>query len=564
MQDQVNQLEARGIKAAYISSHLFKSGIDRLLDNACYDPNFKFLYVSPERLRTHLFKERLKNMPLNLIAVDEAHCISEWGHDFRPDYRLIHEVREIKKETPIIALTATATPKVVQDISEQLGLKEVVLFKKSFRRENIAIHIEQTKNKNTRLREWLSKNKESGIIYCNTRKHVKSLYKLLFTQSFSVDFYHGGLNYHERNEKQARWIQGDCQVMICTNAFGMGIDKSNVRFVVHYDLPDSPEAYFQEIGRAGRDGQASAALALIEPGDIQKMKERHLLKFPSIEEIRQIYKALGNYFQLPIGSGKEEYFPLELSAFCHRYELGILKVHNTLKLLELAGFLKYMDQNEHGPRIHFTATKKQLYAAQIKDEKLNVLIQQILRTHLGVFEDFVSFNDFQVRRKTGFDATLFQQLLERLKNLQLAEIEGSSKDARIVYLTERLNENNLSIPPEILRKRKEASTTKLEAITSLVQSNSCFQSSLLVYFGEEEVSDCGVCQNCQSNQQQPPSPTLESAIIRLLKKESTASTQGLITALPDFDREAIIQEVRTLSDHQIISVNEDGSVIELN
>ncbi len=565
MHDQVEQLNQRGIKARFVSSTQSPLEIDRILDNACYDKELKFLYVSPERIQSRIFKERVKKMPLNLIAVDEAHCISEWGHDFRPDYSKIKSLREWIPTVPVLAVTATATEEVVLDIQEQLELKSSKLFRGSFKRDNIAIRILKTENKLNRLEEFVKSSQESGIIYCATRKNVKMLSNFLKSRDYSVEFYHGGLRASEREIRQRLWLSGERKIMIATNAFGMGIDKANVRFVLHYDLPDNPEAFYQEIGRAGRDGLQSVAKGFYLEKDIADLELRHALKFPEISEIQSIYKALGNYFQLAIGSGKDEMFSINLAEFCSRYELGILKVYNVFKLLEIGGFIRFSERSSSRSRIRMLVDAKQLYDYQLKDKELNNVIQFILRTHIGVFDDYVWFNEYQVCKNLKIDRKKLDKQIHFLVQHKLIDYSGNSGDPQIIYLIERLDEVNISIPASVLVNRKKAARLKLDAMKSLMESTECLSAALMEYFGEKDHGTCGQCSVCIGDEEinGKVRETIRNEIIDLLNRERESSTLAIISNLREFNKDQVTDTLRWMQDHKLIDVEKDGSRVFL-
>ncbi|MCG8575989.1 MAG: RecQ family ATP-dependent DNA helicase [Flavobacteriales bacterium] len=564
MYDQVEQLKKRGIKAAAVSSALSKKEIDHLLDNACYDPQLKFLYVSPERLKTDIFRKRFEKMPVNLIAVDEAHCISQWGYDFRPSYLNIAELRAIKKNVPIMAVTATATKEVVGDIQEKLLFRSKKVIKSSFERPNLQYKVVLTENKLNRIAEFINKRKDSGIIYCSTRKNVKSLFNYLQSKGFSVDFYHGGLNFEERQQKQKDWFENQRRIMITTNAFGMGIDKSDVRFVLHYDVPDNLESYYQEAGRAGRDQEKAEVVAYYEKMDLQRMQEKNALKYPGIDEIRNVYKALGNHFQLAIGSGEGESFPLELGEFCQKYEMSILPTYNCIKLLEMGGFIQLIDHPNPQSKIHFKVDAKALYSIQVRDNKLDKIIKYILRTHIGVFDEYVWFNEYKVAKKLGISLAHLLKNLSYLQQNGIIDFERGSAAPKILFIHERLNENNVSLSPELYKNRKLLSQQKLESIFDYLQTTECRDQFLLNYFGANSKTNCGRCDNClEKLNTSSPQEQIKNQILQTLKTVEKIDLQQLISQNPNWNRDAVFETLNWLSDHQLVTINEKEKTVKL-
>lgn len=559
MEDQVTNLKARGINAVAINSSMSKKQIDITLDNAIYGP-IKFLYVSPERLKTHLFQVRLAKMKVNLIAVDEAHCISQWGYDFRPSYLSITEIRKIQPKTPILALTATATPDVVIDIQEKLNFKENNVIQKSFERKNLVYNAYNTNNKYNRIQSFLKSNRDSGIIYCSTRRKVKELFIKLNDLDLSVDYYHAGLDFEERRKKQNSWTKGETKIMVTTNAFGMGIDKADVRFVLHHDIPASLEAYFQEAGRAGRDGKIAAAHLFYETEDIKKLKEGVALKYPPIETIKRIYNALGSHFQLAIGSGLEERFPIDLGHFASKYDFNILVVYNALKFLELCEFIKLSDNYKQPSQLKILANNNDLYNYQVKDKALNKLLQFILRTEMGVFEDYVRLNEYKISSKTGLSIAEVKEKLVYMDQLELVDYIPKSDLPSVTYITERLADNNLSISPKFYLDRKKIAENKLEAVIHFLTSDYCKSELLLQYFGETETEPCRNCSSCLLDKIEAKNlrKTINQKALDLMDKNEKVMISELISTLRDHSRALVIENLRWMADHDEIKIGPMG------
>jgi ATP-dependent DNA helicase RecQ len=564
MHDQVNGLKQKGIKAIAITSGMSKRQIDIALDNAIYGDT-KFLYVSPERLKSRLFLARFEKMKVNLIAVDEAHCISQWGYDFRPSYMDISELKAIKPDIPFIALTATATSKVVDDIQKKLKFKKSNVFQKSFERDNVSYITLQTNNKLNRIIEFSKKLKGSGIIYCSTRKSTKLLCKHLIENKISANFYHGGLDQEQRKIKQEAWINNETKIMIATNAFGMGIDKPDVRFVLHYDVPETIEAYFQEAGRGGRDLLKARAILFFEPKDLQDLKRKIELKYPPIEIIKSVYNALGSHFQLAIGSGKDESFELNISEFSNKYNLNLITVYNSLKFLELGGFIM-LNENAYQPsKLKVIVNNYELYQHQVRSKELNTIIQFILRSHMGVFEEYVSINEFIISKKLKISQQTLQKHLNYLHTNDVIDYSPFYKGSKILYVTERLADTNFSIDPKFYKERKEDALLKLDSILGFLENKVCRSQYLLAYFGETNSKPCGLCNVCLEindeslNNQNYNLIKLE--IERTLISKDSFLIEELIVSHSKFSRQNIISTLRWMSEHDLIYIDKTGKMV---
>ena len=518
MKDQVNRLRSMDIKAIAIYSGMMRDEIDVALDNCVYG-DYKFLYVSPERLNTDIFRMRVEKMNINLIAVDEAHCISQWGYDFRPSYLRIAELREILPDVPVLAVTATATPEVIEDIQKQLRFKTRNVLKTTFERKNLAYIVKETDDKNSYLVRLARNIQGSGIAYVRTRKHARDLALMLKDQGISADFYHAGLSHELRDRKQTSWTTGGFRIMVATNAFGMGIDKADVRFVVHMDIPDSLEAYFQEAGRAGRDLKKAWGILLYSEGDKQKLEQRARVNYPEIEEIRRVYEALGNYYQIPVGSAKNHTFDFMLSDFVSRYKFNVMIAYNSLKILEREGYIELTEDIHNPSRVHFTVSRDQLYKFQIANADFDAFIKLLLRSYTGLFTEFVPVFEENLARKTGIPAETIKKYLQRLNNQNIIRYIPQKDTPLLIFKEERLDPKALYISPENYRKRKEIYLKKQEAVWRYATNRSvCRSRFLLDYFGESSDHDCGICDVCRKMNEVTPDKSTFDKLQQKIRK----------------------------------------------
>lgn len=565
MHDQVDNLKKRGIKAMAITSGMSKKQLDTAFDNIIYG-DYKLLYVSPERLKTEMFIARFKKMNVNLIAVDEAHCISQWGYDFRPPYLEISAIRKLKPHVPVLALTATATPQVVQDIQDKLEFKTNHVIQKSFYRSNLIYSTILTVNKKNRIEEYLHQHAGCGIIYCSTRKAVKELALHLIHKNFVVDFYHAGLDHPTRRQKQEDWVTEKTRVIISTNAFGMGIDKSNVRFVLHYDIPETMEAYFQEAGRAGRDEKPAEAVMFFEEEDIHQLIEKVNTKYPPIERIKQIYNALGNHLQIAFGSGKNNKYPIEINDFCNKYGLQLMETYNAFKFLELAGYLEFSEGIYVPPKLKLTAPQLEVYKEQIKDEKINRVIQFLLRSHIGLFDDYLNINEYIIAQKTGLTKTEVIEKLTYLTRLELADYVPQTSEPHVTFMTERLPDTHLSISPTFYHHRKELAFEKMKAIIHYLQSTTCRSVELLNYFGDINSMPCGQCSACRAENHDVKTVNLAKRILLFIHEkphDKEHHTTEILTSFSNASRDEVLQSLRWLADHKYIRMADTGKVFIL-
>jgi len=549
MRDQVGALNDKGIKALAIHSGLSAREADTALDNAIYG-GYKFLYISPERLGNEVFNARAPLLPVNLIAVDEAHCISQWGYDFRPSYLKIASIREHFPKTPILALTATATQKVKTDIMEKLEFRpQSQAFQAGYDRPNLIYAVIQEEDKRKRVPDLLKKTAGPAIIYTRNRRSTKEIAVSLKAVGISADYYHAGLEMAERNKKQESWKENKIRVMVCTNAFGMGIDKADVRQVIHYDIPDSLEAYYQEAGRGGRDGKKAFAIALAGPSDKRELEIKTDRDYPDVDEVKRVYHALGNFFQLPEGAGQDTAFDFNISDFCAKYELSAVKVHNALKMLENAGYLAVSEGVYMPSRIMIIVDNHSFYKFQVEHIHFEPLMKFILRAYGGCFEQYVNIKEEQMAPRLKMRIKDVIQQLSELKRLNLIDYRQQNSSPQITYLTERLSNGNLHLPPQYVFDRKKIIKEKIEAVVEYITTtNRCRSKMLLGYFGEEITKNCGHCDYCLKNKSKETTENITQSIINVLREKQPITMADLIKSLPAFEEKNIVNEVRNLID----------------
>jgi ATP-dependent DNA helicase RecQ len=496
MKDQVENLVSKGIKAISITSAMHKKEIDIALDN-CVHGNIKFLYLSPERLQTEIVKVRLQRMKVNLIAIDESHCISQWGYDFRPSYLKIAELRELLPDIPVLALTATATKEVVKDIQEKLKFKKENAIQKSFERKNLAYVVLQEEDKLARLVKISNSLKGCGIVYVRNRKKTQDIANYLKSNNISADFYHAGLDASTRDLKQNNWITNKTRIIVCTNAFGMGIDKPDVRFVVHIDLPDSPEAYFQEAGRAGRDEKKAYAILLYNQGDKIELERNVEVSFPTMDEIRQTYQALANYYQIPTGSSEGVTYDFDIADFCDTYKLHAITCFNSLKFIEKEGYISLSDAIFQPSRIKLEMNREDLYKFQISNPKFDVFIKLLLRSYSGLFDNFVKINEFDIAKKANLKKDDVIKRLNYLQQIKVLIYAQQTELPQLTFLQPRVNTNDLTLSKENFSLLKKRAIIRMEAVLNYAGSiHKCRSQLLLSYFGENNTERCNQCDIC--------------------------------------------------------------------
>jgi ATP-dependent DNA helicase RecQ len=554
MKDQGEKLIQKGIKAMALHSGLSREEIDIGLNNAIYG-NFKFLYVSPERLTTDIFRIRLPQMNLSLVTVDEAHCISQWGYDFRPSYMKIAELREIIPEIPFLALTATATGKVIDDIQEKLKFRKKNVLRASFQRKNLVYTVKNVEDKDSYLLDLLNQLNGSGIVYARSRKKARDLANYLRQEKISCDYYHAGLAQESRSRKQSEWMTGHTRVIIATNAFGMGIDKPDVRFVIHMDIPDSIESYFQEAGRAGRDGKLAHAVLLYSPSDKKNVDQRVIRNYPEIDEIKQIYRAIGNYYQIPVGTARNQVFDFNVADFAARYKLSIMTIYSSLKFLQMEGYMELTEEIYNPSKLKFLISRDELYKFQIANVDFDAFIKLILRTYTGLFTDYVTIYEESLANQAKVKPELIIQYLKRLSSMGIIRYIPQKKTPVIIFTEERLDVKSLHISKEHYLDRKREYIDRLDTLMEYASGrNRCRSLFLLAYFGEKGEDKCGQCDVCMQDQELDVNKyEFDRAVgeARTLLRNKPLSLDELVKELV-LPREKSIIVIRWLLDHNKI------------
>ena len=496
MKDQVQNLQQRGLRALAIHAGMDRDEVIRTLDN-CIFGNYKFLYVSPERLGTELFQRKLKKMQICFITVDESHCISQWGYDFRPAYLRIAEIRQLLPGVPVLALTATATPKVVKDIQFRLGFQHENTFRMSFERKNLSYIVRETGDKYKELIHILQRMNGSAIVYVRNRKLSKEIAEILCNEGLSADFYHAGLDDITRDLRQQRWTNGEVRIIVATNAFGMGIDKPDVRLVIHLDLPESIEAYFQEAGRAGRDGQKAYAVVLYNKSDDRSIKTRLAANYPEKEYIRDVYEKLQYYFQMAMGDGLGCVREFNIDDFCRIFHLFPIPVDGALRLLTQAGYLEYTEPRDSNSRLRFLLLRDELYRLHDLGQNSDLIVNALLRLYSGLFSDYVYIQEGAIASYTHLTSQQVYDVLIRLSQSHIISYIPRRKTPSIIYTRERIAAERIQLPPAIYEERKAQSEERIEAILHYASQKSVCRSRLLLnYFGETNSHPCGVCDVC--------------------------------------------------------------------
>ncbi|WP_343521896.1 ATP-dependent DNA helicase RecQ [Pedobacter sp.] len=550
MKDQVENLKSKGIEAIAIYAGMGKREIDILLDNCIYG-KIKFLYLSPERLLADLVRVRISYMNVNLIAVDEAHCISQWGYDFRPPYLQIAKLREILPNVPILALTATATDFVRKDIIEKLEMKSPEVFVKSFARDNLSYVVFGNEDKYKKLIDICQNVKGTGLVYVRNRRETAEVANFINRNGIRADFYHAGLERGVRFLKQEEWKNNKTRIMVATNAFGMGIDKADVRFVVHLDLPESLEAYYQEAGRAGRDEKRSYAVLLAHQSDILGLESRYLDSFPLPDEIRKTYHYLGNYFQLAFGAGEGLTFDFDIADFCKRFNISVLKTISALKFLEHDGYLTLSESVFLPSRIMFIAGHEDIYRFQIENKAYDGIIKTILRSHGGAFDGFVKINEADLAKKTGHSYKEIIALLNKLQSIELLTYIPQTDQPQLQYVRPRVDMDHFDLDVKYLNLRKEILHKQINAVVAYATSNVCRSVQLLNYFDEYHASKCGVCDVClaekRAENQNKMGEQIEFEIFSLLQQQPLG-LDDLVTNIKNGTETERIETIRELLD----------------
>ena len=555
MKDQVRNLRDRGIKAIAIYSGMTREEIIISLEN-CIFGNYKFLYISPERLDTEIFRVKLHSMKVSMITVDESHCISQWGYDFRPAYLKISEIRNMLPGVPVLALTATATPEVVKDIQQRLAFKEENVFRMSFERKNLAYIVRRTENKSEELLHILKHVPGSAIVYAHNRKRTKEYSQMLNENGITATFYHAGLNNDTKDQRQKSWVKGDTRVMVATNAFGMGIDKPDVRLVVHVDIPDSPEAYFQEAGRGGRDGEKAYAVLLYAKSDKATLKKRITDTFPEKEYIRTVYEHINYYYQMAMGDGLGCVREFNIDEFCRNFKHFPIQVDSALKILTRAGYIEYTDEQDNNSRLMFTLTKEELYRIHETSPETEKLINVILRSYTGVFTEYAYINEETLSVRTGLTRQQIYDTLISLTKRRILHYIPGKKTPYIIYTRERQDADRLIFTKEVYEDRKNSFIHRIGAMTEYAESEGkCRSRMLLLYFGEKNEHNCGQCDVClashSSGMKQGTFDELERLIENALSDKSM-SVSELISSIDRDDKDNIIKVISYLLSEEIV------------
>lgn len=539
MQDQVSNLQSKGIMAKAIMSGMSYRELDITLDNAKFN-GYKFLYTSPERIQSRLFLERFKQMNVGLIVVDEAHCISEWGHDFRPSFMEIKKLREIHPHVPIIAVTATATPKTKQEIIDRLELKHPRIHQSRFERPNLIYSSYLSQNKlQSVIDTCKAHDNETGIVYCQTRKSVKFVATTLHRAGISSGIYHGGMNKEERQKMLTAWLKGESKVMIATNAFGMGIDKPDVRFVLHYEFPASLEAYFQEAGRGGRDGKDAFAINYWQQEDLQLMEEQLNQKYPPIDDIKRVYRAVCNHLKIAIGSGAGETYAFNLAVFAKAFDISPVLCYNSLKILEALGELTFSEGVFHPTKVKFAVGNTALYNFQIQHETYYPVTALLSRSYPGIFDNFMEIHEREICNRLKITEAELEKQLKYMEKSGIMDIDWKSDAPTITFLRERMPYDYLEIRPEVYFERKEIATVKLASVSRYLNGKQCRSMELINYFGIDS-EPCGKCDNCQSEMNTLTFSDYQEQVINLLKDSPKATFEiKHLVADPELFKEII-------------------------
>ncbi len=563
MKDQVANLQRRGIEAEALYTGMHYREMDQILEKCAY-AKVKLLYLSPERLHTELFVERLKKMKVNLLAIDEAHCISQWGHDFRPAYLNIAKIKEFIPDVPVIALTATATKRVKEEIVEKLELNDVQVFQKSFERKNLSYSVLYEEAKLNRMLLILSKVPGTGIVYVRSRKKTEEIAAFLRKNQVSADFYHGGLQMDVRNKKQQAWIDDQTRVMVCTNAFGMGIDKPDVRVVIHLGLPESLEEYYQEAGRAGRDRQKAYAVLLYQENDGNNLRYRFETHMPDLNTIKKIYHSLGSHLQIAIGAGEGRTYELDVHQFAQSYQHRPVHVFHALQTLEQEGYLLLSDGLIWSSRLMIVMDRYQLYNFQVQQVYFDELIKAILRNYGGVMDGYVKISEQKLARVMGRPVSEIIRMLKKLQQYEVLKYEIQTDKPQVTYLRARLTIDNLLIDVDRFLFRYQVKKENIEAVIRYGENKrKCRSRQLLAYFGETDADACGKCDVCVNRRKRKGAVKEEvkiSVALQQLLSESEKSVQDLVEELPSVHPEKVIETIRNLADEGQLVLGENDVV----
>ena len=562
MNDQVQNLKKKGFSAISISAAMHYNEIDVAMNNAALG-HVQFVYISPERLQNENFRQKLSYLPINLIAVDEAHCISQWGYDFRPSYLKIAELRSYFQDVNIIALTASATKVVADDIQNQLAFKNQKVFRQSFVRNDLRYVVQYEENKIIRLQKLISNIGGSGIIYVRNRKKTEDLALFLKKNKISSLAYHAGLKFEDRQNIQDQWIENKIQVIVATNAFGMGIDKPDVKFVVHLDLPESLEAYFQEAGRAGRDGKFAYSTIFYTKADQQRLLDNFKFAFPDLDYIKQTYQAICNYFQIAVGSGQGFSVEFDIDKLCNSYNLSPLLVYNSIKFLEKENYISYLDGGYEPSKIMFLSSKEELYLFQIRFPKYELLIKTLLRSYGGLFENYGNIKEKDLAFRTKTNVQLVKENLEYLDKQQILSFIPQSSLPKLFFNQDRINGKYLEFNPNNYYHLKQRYSERIQSVIDYTENDKlCRQVQLLMYFNEIDYSNCGHCDVCINNRQKDLEK-IKQQIIQVLTN-NLYSLEQLNSHMKNLNSVSWIKIFNEMIDDGIIKSSEKGYYLNKN
>jgi len=563
MKDQVSRLKKQDIPAGAIYTGMYKDEIESVYSN-CLTGKFKFLYVSPERLENASFIDVFARLQVNMIVVDEAHCISQWGYDFRPPYLRIANIRQYTAKVPVLALTATATPAVVDDIMSKLQFSKPNLIKSGFERKNVAYNVLKETDKTGKLIRLLKEEKGSAIVYVRNRRKTRELADILSQNQVSASYYHAGLEAKLRDERQKSWSSGQTRVIVSTNAFGMGIDKADVRLVIHYDLPDCIESYFQEAGRAGRDQKPAAGILLYNANDITNAKKKLLNAFPSLSLIKNVYNALGNFFQLPEGSGADIGFDFSIADFAGQYGFNIIETYSAIKFLEREGFLFYVESAGQFSKLFIPVKKEEIYRYLVENPGSDRLIKEILRSYTGIFNDYIDINETLLAKRAELDKKVVVEKLGALNKTSILKYIPIRTKPQIVYSTERLNTKYIQFSKENYHDLKVAAEKRLQSLFDFISNSmQCRSIQLLAYFGETKSKRCGICDVCLEKNKIELNELEFNAIKDLIKSSLMDNPQHIYELVSHInaDEEKVISVLRWLLENQHVIRQKDERLI---
>ncbi|HEX6915036.1 MAG TPA: ATP-dependent DNA helicase RecQ [Chitinophagaceae bacterium] len=556
MKDQVENLQKRNIAAAAVHSGLGFFEVRKELQRAA-DGEYKFLYVSPERIQTRLFREFLPAFNVCLLAVDEAHCISQWGYDFRPPYLKIAELRNMLPGVPVLALTASATPQVQQDIVNKLCFGTHSFFRQSFSRPNLSYSCLQVESRFNKLLDILKNVAGSSLVYCRNRKQTQDIARLLTMQGYPAEYYHAGLSQEERNRRQELWIQGKTRIIVCTNAFGMGIDKPDVRSVIHYNIPDCIESYYQEAGRAGRDGNRSYAVALYQQEDLEELSALPELRFPPIASIKKVYQSVADYLGIPVGIGEGNYYDFDLADFSSKFQYDIHLVINALKMLEQEGHLAFNESIFLPPQVKFTAPRTLLEDFEAAHPDLEPMVKCLLRTYEGIYDNRISVNEKQLAKLIRISVDEVRQQLMKLRAFAVIEYLPQKETPQLCFLLNRAPAQYLSVDNQAYLKRKKQYAARVASMLRYLQQNGCRSRYIAEYFGEEQPEQCGTCDNCLRGKRSGFTGSEFRNIeqrIRAVITEDGITVPDLVASLHDVQKEKLWKVLDFLQAEQALTV----------